>query len=141
MWLVFLLVVVSVVGGTPVTIIDHLQALSDCVAKLEQRLLLCTGRVNHTQFQRHTGLRSGIYIHVNTSQCEFSSTPTYLTSLTGNSTRWATVGISTAYSPSVMGFDVHLAYWDLGSATEYMLMAAYQHQWALEWVGIAKTHS
>lgn len=50
----------------------------------------------------------GIYINVDTSQCGFTSTPKYFTSLSGTSHHWTIIGIDAIYSESPNGFTVFL---------------------------------
>ncbi len=51
---------------------------------------------------------TGVYVEVNTSKCGFTSTPTYISSLGGNSWIWATTGGSTIYSPSANSFRIYI---------------------------------
>ena len=52
---------------------------------------------------------NGIYIDVNTSGCNFTNTPRYVTSLGGASGHWLTTGVTSIYQPTATGFRIYLA--------------------------------
>jgi len=132
---------VSIANGSNYNM--QLMSLEARVAKLEQRLEPCSGRVNHTEFRPLLGdVRFGIHIHVDTSHCNFTSTPVYLTSLTGTNSHWLTVGISAIYWPTRVGFDVYLSSFSPSiTSSEMHIKWAALYDWALEWVGIQNTAS
>ncbi len=51
---------------------------------------------------------NGIYIDINTSGCNFSNTPRYITSMGGTSSHWMTTGATSIYSPTPTGFRVYV---------------------------------
>ena len=113
-------------------------ALGAHLQKLENQPYICSGSVDNSKFELYTGPETGLRIQIDTRCCNFSSTPTYLTSLTGFSTHWYAVGVSSAYYASQGGFNVYLTYFDTRVTKQAMLSMAARYNWALEWVGIEK---
>ncbi|ADO70570.1 S8 family peptidase [Stigmatella aurantiaca] len=68
---------------------------------------VCAGQTtNSTPWQQYG--TDGIYLDVNTTQCGFTSTPLYFTSLDGLSNHWVTTGATSIYSPTPTGFRVYI---------------------------------
>jgi len=68
----------------------------------------------------------GLYVDVSTSACGETRTPTYLTSLGGNSRHWVTTGVTSIYSPTATGFRVHLK-------TTETVASAKANGWHVNW--------
>ncbi len=51
---------------------------------------------------------NGIYIDINTSGCNFTNTPRYITSMGGTSSHWMTTGATSIYMPTATGFRVYV---------------------------------
>lgn len=92
--------------------------------------------MDYTKFQPYSGAVPGIEFYVNTSHCQFASTPIYLTSLTGTSSHWYIVGVSSIYAGTATGFRIHLGYMDTTASTQKMLQWSNEYKWTLEWIGI-----
>jgi hypothetical protein len=70
---------------------------------------------------------------VDTSVGKFTTTPKYFTSLGGNSSHWATTGVTSIYTPSPTGFRVYVR-WSNGSALTPA--EANSFQWHVNWLGV-----
>jgi hypothetical protein len=76
---------------------------------------------------------TGIFVDVDTRAAGFTQTPVYVTSIGGNSSHWATIGGSSVYSASNVGFRIYVRWADnsaLAPAT------ANQNAWHIEWIGV-----
>jgi hypothetical protein len=85
-----------------------------------------------TNWQPYPG-NTGIYLDVDTSVGKFTTTPKYFTSLGGNSSHWATTGVTSIYTPSPTGFRVYVR-WSDGSALTPA--QANSLQWHVSWLGV-----
>jgi phage baseplate assembly protein gpV len=85
-----------------------------------------------TNWQPYPG-NTGIYLDVDTSAGKFTTTPKYFTSLGGNSSHWATTGVTSIYTPSPTGFRVYVR-WSDGSALTPA--QANSLQWHVNWLGV-----
>jgi hypothetical protein len=82
---------------------------------------------------------AGIFIQVNTEDADFDETPTYVTSIGGNSSHWATTGGNAVYPPDRAlsgdlrrGFRIYIR-WANGAPLDPTLAAAYG--WHINWIG------
>jgi hypothetical protein len=85
-----------------------------------------------TNWQPYPG-NTGIYLDVDTSAGKFTTTPKYFTSLGGDSSHWATTGVTSIYTPSPTGFRVYVR-WSDGSALTPA--QANSLQWHVSWLGV-----
>ena len=85
-----------------------------------------------TNWQPYPG-NTGIFLDVDTSAGKFATTPKYFTSLGGNSSHWATTGVTSIYTPSPTGFRVYVR-WSDGSALTPA--QANSLQWHVNWLGV-----
>ena len=85
-----------------------------------------------TNWQPYSG-NTGVYLDVDTSAGKFTTTPKYFTSLGGNSSHWATTGVTSIYTPSPTGFRVYVR-WSNGSALTPA--QANSFQWHVNWLGV-----
>ena len=76
---------------------------------------------------------TGIYLDVDTSVGNFTTTPMYFTSLGGNSHHWATTGVTSIYTPSPTGFRVYVRWADGSALTPEF---ANSLQWHVNWLGV-----
>ena len=76
---------------------------------------------------------NGIYVDVNTSKCGFTSTPTYISSLGGDSSHWYTTGGSSIYSPSANSFRIYIYFLE-GAITPERANASFK--WHINWVAV-----
>ena len=72
----------------------------------------------------------GIYVDIDTSSAEFSSTPYYFTSLSGHTNNWMAQGVTSIYLPTAKGFRVHVGYRELTAEQ------AKQWGWSISWIAI-----
>lgn len=86
-----------------------------------------------TGWQPYQGGTTGIFVDINTTSAGFTSTPVYLTSISGTSSHWATTGATSIYMASPTGFRVYVRF-DNSTAITPALAASYQ--WTINWVGI-----
>lgn len=76
----------------------------------------------------------GISIDIDTSACNFATTPMYFTSLAGNTHHWQTTGATSIYVPSANGFEVYL-----DSTIETLDPAkADSWDWYIQWCGVRR---
>jgi hypothetical protein len=85
-----------------------------------------------TNWQPYPG-NTGIYLDVDTSAGKFTTTPKYFTSLGGNSSHWATTGVTSIYTPSPTGFRVYVRWSDGNVLTPAQ---ANSLQWHVNWLGV-----
>ena len=85
-----------------------------------------------TNWQPYPG-NIGIYLDVDTSAGQFTTTPKYFTSLGGNSHHWATTGVTSIYTPSPTGFRVYVRWADGSALTPEF---ANSLQWHVNWLGV-----
>jgi hypothetical protein len=85
-----------------------------------------------TNWQPYPG-NTGIYLDVDTSAGKFTTTPKYFTSLGGESSHWATTGVTSVYTPSPAGFRVYVRWWDGSPLTP---AEANSLQWHVNWLGV-----
>ena len=84
----------------------------------------------------------GIYIDVDTSAANFTTTPHYLVALHGNGYQWRVSGINAIYNETPTGFRVYLAWADNDghspSNPQNPLRAnfATSRGWYMKWTGI-----
>ena len=76
---------------------------------------------------------NGIYVDVNTSAGNFSTTPVYITSIGGTSSHWATTGATSIYFPTATGFRVYVKWSDSSPLT---VEQANTYGWHINWIGI-----
>lgn len=74
----------------------------------------------------------GIYVDIDTSSAEFSSTPYYFTSLSGHTNNWMAQGVTSIYLPTAKGFRVHVGYRELTAEQ------AKKWGWSISWIAIGK---
>lgn len=74
----------------------------------------------------------GIYVNVDTSHCEFSSTPKYFTSLSGTAHHWTITGVDAIYNASPTGFTIFLD--QIGGGLNLSASRAFNYQ--LNWMAI-----
>jgi len=85
-----------------------------------------------TNWQPYPG-NTGIYLDVDTSAGKFTTTPKYFTSLGGDSSHWATTGVTSIYTPSPTGFRVYVRWSDGSVLTPAQ---ANSLQWHVNWLGV-----
>ncbi len=82
----------------------------------------------------------GIYVDVDTSQANFTSTPHYIVSLEGDGYHWCANGTTSIYEPTPTGFRVYLRWTDdKGHYNHHNPLRAdfaKQKNWHLKWTGI-----
>ena len=85
-----------------------------------------------TSWQAYSG-NTGVYLDVDTSAGKFNATPKYTTSLGGNSSHWATTGVTSIYNATPTGFRVYVRWSDGSSLTPAQANA---FQWHVNWLGV-----
>jgi hypothetical protein len=88
-----------------------------------------------TNWQPYPGTENGIYVDVDTSGANFTSTPKYVTSIGGDGFHWETTGGSAIYSPTPKGFRVYVRF-----STNRTLSPAFanQNKLHINWIGIGQ---
>ena len=75
---------------------------------------------------------------IDTSNCNFSSTPLYFTSMSGISMHWTIIGPTNIYSQTQNSFRVVIKHSvDAASDTSAVLYAdAQDKKWSINWLGV-----
>jgi hypothetical protein len=116
--------VITVLFAAPITVINQpMPALSQAV-----QVVGGATPVGNTAWQPYT---EGIFVDVDTSSAQFTSTPVYITSLGGNGPHWATTGATSIYLPTPTGFRVYVRWANGGSLTPDV---ANQNGWHINWI-------
>ncbi|UJR20039.1 hypothetical protein I4U23_023173 [Adineta vaga] len=102
-----------------------------------QSPFICHGQVPADEFKPYTS-SVGLIIQVNTAHCQFSTTPTYLTSLGGMNSIWYINGATAIYNATYTGFRVYLGTGDGIKSSEELLKYAKKRGWVLNWTGLEK---
>jgi hypothetical protein len=116
------------------TLVQAVIALSNAVTTLSAAPKVASGSTlaGATAWVQYTG--TGIYVDVNTTAAGFTTTPTYVTSIGGNSSHWSTVGGSSIYSPTPTGFRVYVRWVDGASLT---IATAILYGWHINWIAVS----
>ncbi len=77
---------------------------------------------------------NGILVDVDTRAGGFTQTPLYIVSLGGNSSHWSTVGGTSIYTPTNVGFRIYLRW--VADNTALAPATANQLGWFIQWVGV-----
>jgi hypothetical protein len=108
------------------------QLLAGQVSNVSTRSVAGSTTPGSTNWQPYAG-NTGVYLNVDTSAGKFTTTPTYFTSLGGNSSHWATTGVTSIYNATPTGFRVFVR-WSDGSALTPAQANAFQ--WHVNWLGV-----
>jgi hypothetical protein len=73
--------------------------------------------------------KDGIYVDVDTSQCAFTATPEYVSSMGGKTNQWKSTGSSEIYQASPKGFRIYAHYPGITAAK------ANKFGWHINWIG------
>jgi hypothetical protein len=75
---------------------------------------------------------SGLYMDVDTSECNFNNRQNYIASLTGDSAHWQLVGASSVHKATATSFRVYV--WHPALRGNYLKYFATRYNWNLNWV-------
>jgi hypothetical protein len=91
---------------------------------------ICSGKteMGKTAWVQHR--TDGVYVDIDTSGCQFSSTPIYISSVGGKGWHWETTGGSSIYSSTKNSFRIYLK---LGAITP---AKANEYGWHINWMAI-----
>merc|ERR1719213_1295760 len=72
-----------------------------------KREAVCSGKTEagSTNWQKYNDM---IYVNVDTSACDFTSTPAYISSMHGNHHHWTSTGSSEVYQATATGFRIYI---------------------------------
>lgn len=99
------------------TFLYHQRTAASCAGQTE---------AGHTNWVQHGS--TGIYVDVDTSDCGFTSTPLYFSSLGGAGAHWDVMGSSSIYSPTPTGFRIYV-----NVAAGISPALANQNGWRINW--------
>jgi hypothetical protein len=114
--------VITVLFGAPITVINQ------PMPALSQTIVGGLTPPGNTAWQPYT---EGIFVDVDTSVGQFTSTPIYITSLGGNGSHLETIGATSIYLPTRTGFRVYVRWANGGSLTPDV---ANQNGWHINWI-------
>jgi hypothetical protein len=97
------------------------------VALDQSRFEVCSGRTTPGSTSWVQYNPRSIYVDVNTSRCNRTTTPRYFTSLGGSSNHWSTLGATSIYSPTPTGFRIYVVQEGITPAL------ANQRNWHINW--------
>lgn len=103
-----------------------------------QSLRVCCGKTSagSTNWQPYNGGTAGLFVDVDTSACNFESTPIYIVNLHGNSYNWETTGGSSPYTASKTGFRIYVRF-DKGESNPALTPEfANSRNWHIQWIAI-----
>jgi hypothetical protein len=72
---------------------------------------------------------------IDTSNCNFNSTPLYFTSITGDSVHWRLTGYGAIYVPSQNSFTIYASSYNYPNSTQ-LLSFSQIYQWNVSWFGL-----
>ena len=122
--------VITALFAAPITVINQpMPALSQTV-----QVSRGSTPVGSTAWQQYPD-GEGIFVDVNTSSAQFTTTPIYITSLGGTSAHWHTTGATSIYLPTPTGFRVYVRWANGGSLTPAF---ANQNGWHINWIAAPK---
>jgi len=75
---------------------------------------------------------SGLYINIDTSDCDFDETPRYLASVVGDTAHWQLMGVNSIYKPTASGFRIYVFHPVLRGA--YIKHYALRYNWKVSWM-------
>jgi hypothetical protein len=87
----------------------------------------------NTDWKPYNDRNKGVYVDVDTSQCNFTKTPNYVISIAGKSHLWETTGGSSVYNPKPDGFRVYIRF---SSDKLVTPEKANGWSWHINWVGV-----
>lgn len=96
---------------------------------------LCTGQTSQTDTNWQQYNSSTIYVDVDTSACNYTTTRRYLTSLGGTSSHWESRGVTSIYSPTATGFRVYV------KSTGITVAQARTWQWHVNWQAVPQSEA
>ena len=94
---------------------------------------VCAGVSPYTLWQVYS--TSGIFMNVNTSNCHFTTTPMYFTSIAGTGDHWNLVSHNAIYVSTSTSFRIYiraLASW----STSMLMNSSATNIWDVNWVGL-----
>ncbi|SHF33531.1 hypothetical protein [Vibrio gazogenes] len=97
--------------------------------------IVCSGQTTSgdTSWQQYPN-GAGIYVDIDTSACELTSMPTYMTSMNGNNTHWEVTGTTSIYNATETGFRVYIRYTNGRALTP---ATANGFQWSINWIALS----
>ena len=75
---------------------------------------------------------SGLYLDVDTSHCDFSTTPNYITGVVGDKEHWQLSGVNSIYQASKDSFRLYL--WHPSLYSTNLKSIAIQYNWHVNWL-------
>ncbi|MEN8220087.1 MAG: hypothetical protein ABFS56_27805 [Pseudomonadota bacterium] len=96
-------------------------------------LRICTGRTTkgNTDWVQHSS-QNGIYVDIDTSACNFTSTPIYISNLAGNANNWTTTGGSSPYLGTAADFRIYVHFPNITPSK------ANSWDWHINWMATGK---
>lgn len=94
---------------------------------------VCSGHTSATNSNWQYYSSAGKYLDIDTSQCNFSSTPYYFTSLGGNASHWTAIGTTAIYSADKNSFRTYI------NRPGISPNQARSKRWHMNWIAIDKS--
>ena len=99
----------------------------------DKRPYICSGISSNTLWKNYTG--AGIFMNVDTRNCNFTSMPSYFTSISGKNGHWDLAGYGAIYIPTSTTFRIY-AKSMLNTDIETLLNRTITNEWNVHWLGI-----
>ena len=132
----------------PCADLSDIQKMADCITSLQTKIQeqqeeiknlrkeqqrICSGKTEagNTAWVQYIDNGNGIYVDVDISECQFSSTPILTSSLAGNTRHWVTTGASSIYALLPNGFRIYLKHIETITPAK-----ANKFQWHVNWIAV-----
>jgi hypothetical protein len=132
----------SVITGLFAASITVINQPTLALSQTVQSALIARGStpVGNTAWQQHfdpgTGVfEQGVFVDVDTSSANFTTTPIYITSIGGWGFHWATTGATSIYTPTPTGFRVYVRFSNGQPITPAI---ANQFGWHINWIAVTR---
>ncbi|CAF4731562.1 unnamed protein product, partial [Rotaria sp. Silwood2] len=79
----------------------------------------------------------GIYMNIDTTNCSFTSTPVYFTSMAGDTVHWELVSYNAIYVPTKNSFTIYVRALNGWNSTD-MFTNSQLYRWNVNWFGITR---
>jgi len=101
----------------------------------DKRPYICSGISSNTLWKNYSTV--GISMDVNTRNCNFTSIPSYFTSISGKNGHWDLAGYGAIYNPTSATFRIFAK--SISTAdSETLLNRSITQKWDVHWLGIVE---
>jgi len=116
----------------------NIEILNNTVNSIKAKVpRVCMGKTTSLEWKPHAQNEklNAIYVDVDTSSCQFTKTPLYFTSISGNSAHYRTTGATGINNPTATTFRVNI-HALFGETSSILAANVKDREWELSWIGI-----